>query len=292
MEKFDGVDVDLALSELLRNKLTSLSSGSIRFTNALDLQWMNKQAIQRVYQTSALIGRFPDLFDPNVGGQAVWLYVKSKTGKFYDEFLIKDVVHFHTRPGLHLDYFMVTITIPLRISTVNQIIHLTESTSYNRVSQQLTAGCHFLGASIVTFYVIARLNSGEITIEEARSIYATMIPELLKEHQEVENSSDMQSVPTPLTDTLEKYIFDKVNSKLSLLFSERRPVRPITQSEIMMTERRVSFRSPTAATSPTIATPIVPTIRPINAAISGGGMLRPNFSGGRPSDAAMLGRGS
>ena len=234
MEKFDSVDVDLALSELLRNKLTALIPGSIKFNNTLGLKWQNGQAVQKVYQISATIGRLPDLYDSQIGGQAIWLYPKSKTGKFYDEFLVKDVVHFHTRPGLHPVYFMVTITMPLKITTRDQLIRVTETGIYNQVSQQLTVGCHFLGAIILTFYVIARLDSGEISIEEARSIYSAMIPLLSEENREIEASVDMKSVDTPITDTLEKYVFDKTNTKLSRSMFESRSVKSVDQSEIMM----------------------------------------------------------
>lgn len=239
MDKIDGVDVELAISETLRNQITALTPGSIRFNNVLRLNWRNRQAVQRVYQTAVVVGRLPDLYDSEVGGQAVWLYVKSKVrDQYFDEFIIRDLAYLHTRPGLHADYFSISITMPLKVGTVEQLIHLTESTTYNRVNQRLTAGCHFRGASIVTFYVVARLDSQEITIEEARSIYSQLIPQALKEFQEVEQSVDMRSVSTPITDTLEKYVFGKANTKLATYISGRRTGigTPVTQREIMMTE--------------------------------------------------------
>lgn len=265
MEKFDSVDVDLALSKLLRNKLTALTHGNVKFNNTLELRWQNGQAVQKVYQISATIGRLPDLYDSQVGGQAIWLYPKSKTGKFYDEFLVKDVVHFHTRPGLHPVYFMVTITMPLKITTRDQLIHVTETGSYNQVSQQLTVGCHFLGAIILTFYVIARLDSGEISIEEARSIYSAMIPLLSEENRKIEASVDMKSVDTPIMDTLEKYLFGKTNTELSRSMSESRSVKSVDQSGIMM----MTSRFPSAASLAP-----APLARPADAARSTGSRLR------------------
>jgi len=265
MEKFDSVDVDLALSKLLRNKLTALIPGSIKFNNTLGLEWQNGQAVQKVYQISATIGRLPDLYDSQIGGQAIWLYPKSKTGKFYDEFLVKDVVHFHTRPGLHPVYFMVTITMPLKITTRDQLIRVTETGSYNQVSQQLTVGCHFLGAIILTFYVIARLDSGEISIEEARSIYSAMIPLLSEENREIEASVDMKSVDTPITDTLEKYVFGKTNTKLSRSMFESRSVKSVDQSEIMM-----MMTDPLPSETSIAAGPLA---RPADAAMSSGSRL-------------------
>jgi len=292
MEKFDSVDVDLALSELLRNKLTALIPGSIKFNNTLGLKWRNSQAVQKVYQISATIGRLPDLYDSQIGGQAIWLYPKSKTGKFYDEFLVKDVVHFHTRPGLHPVYFMVTITMPLKITTRDQLIRVTETGSYNQVSQQLTVGCHFLGAIILTFYVIARLDSGEISIEEAISIYSAMIPLLSEENREIEASADMKSVDTPITDTLEKYVFGKTNTKLSRSMFENRSVKSVNQSEIMMMTDLLPSETSLAP---------APLARPADAATSSGSRLpiatslapppvSPRLvsaSSTRPADAAM-----
>nr|QBK90327.1 MAG: uncharacterized protein LCPAC103_00080 [Pithovirus LCPAC103] len=238
MDSIDGVDVELAISEVLRNKITTLTPGSIQFRNVLDLNWLNKQAVQRVYQNVVLIGRLPDIYDVNIGGRAVWLYVKSKiSDHHFDDFVIQDVLHMHARPAIHADYFSVSLAIPLKAEVVSQILHLTESTTYNRVSQRLTAACHFKGASDVTFYVIARLNSGEITIEEARSIYAELIPQALMEYQKVEKSVDMRSVATPLSNTLEKYYFSQANTKLADEMARRRPRgKSVTQAEIMLTE--------------------------------------------------------
>jgi len=295
MEKFDSVDVDLALSELLRDKLGALTIGSIEFNNTLNLQWQNIQAVQKVYQISATIGRLPDLYDSQVGGQAIWLYPKSKTGKFYDEFLVKDVSHFHTRPELHLVYFTVTITMPLKVSTRDKLVHVIETSTYNRISQQLSVSCHFLGAIILGFYVIARLDSGEISLEEARSIYASMIPLLSAENEKIESNTDMKSVPTPITDTLEKYVFDKTNTKLSSLLSERRSVKTVTQAQIMMTtsvDRPVDATLSTGARIEGFTTSSLPVNissgpRPIDAAISAPRPPVVSISAPRPVNAAL-----
>ena len=236
MTNIDGVDIDLAITETFRSKITALTKGSFQFKNVLNLGWMNKQAIQRVYQTMSLVGRYPDLYDSQIGGQATWLYVNSKVGDHhFDNFTIEDTIHMHARPVLHSDYFSVTITMPLKIKTVSKLTKITESVTYNRVSQKLTAACHFRGAAIVTFYVVARFNTGEITTEEARTMYSRLIPEALEEFSKVERGENMKTVPTPVADVMEKYIFSKANTKLADEMAKRRTAtQVISQDQLML----------------------------------------------------------
>lgn len=152
---------------------------SFVFKNSLNLEWKNRQAMNRFYQYSSMFGR-PDSVIKSQGGMAVWMRVRIDD-LMIPMMTIRDTNFTHTKPVRHMDYVFVTIKYQVKPCKIKGINKITGSAYYYPVGKELTSGCHFIGASIAAFYVIKEYNEDRMGLEEARQTYDILVMEFAKE---------------------------------------------------------------------------------------------------------------
>lgn len=186
---------------------TSLPEGVARYENDWNLEWRNPLAIQRVYETTMLLGRAPDMLSRKAGQSAVWFNPESKVeeGSYY-KFEIYDVAYVHNQPATHTDFFFVTMRMQLKPKTIESLNKISGSISYYAVGNLLTATCHFIGASIASFAIVKQVDNCEINVSQARQLYGIYIKELHQEFIASEKCGDLKNFETPMRNALESYI--------------------------------------------------------------------------------------
>lgn len=174
--------------------------------------WNNKLAAQRVFETMDLLGRKPDLIDPKPGGCAIWYKPSLFFGKgksLYNSLEIKDGAYYHEKPAEHLDFYFLSLKYHVKPDKQSKIHRITGSAYYYSVGGLLYAGCHFPGASIVTFDIIKEYNEDMISLEDARELYNGRIARAMEEYMKGANSGQIKNKNNwGYIRTLERYVND------------------------------------------------------------------------------------
>ncbi len=166
-------------------------------SNHLKLKWNNKNAIARVNQLFKVIG-LPDTLNLEPGGIAEWkrvdpflreknMYPKNINGKhknIYSKLVILDEEIPHIVPAPHTDWFYAYMYMDIPEHKLNDVRALTESISYDTMSRQIYARCHFFPALLVTLYLAKQIANGYKNLSHAQQEYSILIPILAKEEKE------------------------------------------------------------------------------------------------------------
>jgi hypothetical protein len=158
------------------------------------IKWNNKLAVQRVHETAEILNRDPDYLDENPGGFAKWVkpgtfYVGSNS--LYEHLIIKDVGYYHEKPAEHLDFYFLSMRYHIKPDKLSNLHKITGSAYYYQIGGILYAGCHFPGASIITFGIIKEYNEDKISLEDAREFYNGRIARAMEEYTKAANSGNI-----------------------------------------------------------------------------------------------------
>nr|QBK92684.1 MAG: uncharacterized protein LCPAC401_03220 [Pithovirus LCPAC401] len=181
--------------------LTAIPKGSHTRVNIYDLEWKNKLAMIRVYETLSYFKSEPKSVDPTSGGEVVWRNVSC-----WDRIVIRDVAFVHRKPKPHVDFLHLMYSCELRPEKANQLHRISGSIIYNSVSKKLIASCDFIAASIGSFVIVRLFNNGDIHIDSVSNMYDNVIIELHKEFEKSISYLDQSKSPCPIRMTYEKYL--------------------------------------------------------------------------------------
>lgn len=197
--------IDETLSSIL---LPENTKGTLKVNNNQRLKWKNTLAIQRFYQIIEITGRNPDLLDVREGGMAIWRNILGRTGTgVYNEWRLQDDGFIHSIPETHTDFLFFTLNMPLKRYAKKKYPEVSDTVCYYPGGEMMMTGCNFYGEGVVALAVIKMLNEEKITGWQGRDKYAWLVTQVSDEWNEVEKSGDYRK-PMPVTDALEKYIFE------------------------------------------------------------------------------------
>jgi len=186
-----------ALLDLKFDQLSQLDPNAKKYNpETLDpqLQWENKLAEQRVYETIDILNQNPDIYDPATGGRAIWIAppMLFNPGKsLYSDIVIKDVAYYHEKTADHLDFYFMSLNYNIKPDKIANLNKITGSAYYYPVGELLYAGCHFPSASIITFAIIKEYNEDKISLEDARESYNNRIKQASDEYNKSATSGDI-----------------------------------------------------------------------------------------------------
>ena len=169
-----------ALGDLYIPKLNKRTLDDIIVPNQMNLEWDNPIAIQRANELLFRIYQ-PTAVNKSAGGFAIWENVPG-----WERIEIKDKPLVHFDPGPHLDIMFATAKIHVPADKVSGIKHISQTATYNELTHEVTAGCHFIGASIVTLALIKMYAEGHYTKERAQAEYGRAIMRVATELKEFE----------------------------------------------------------------------------------------------------------
>lgn len=180
----------------------------------LGIDWINEKAKQRVYTMINELGfGDPNCIDTNPGGCAIWLDMDP----FYDEIIIYDFPRYnvHHEPATHGDFFFVKVKMQNNDVADEKLKKISEALYYEPSLKRLIAGCHFLGAGLVSIRIGQMILQNKIKAEYAKSMYNTLIMKASKEamnaHKLYVKTGKIQK--TPFLDSIEKDIKDNLTIK-------------------------------------------------------------------------------
>lgn len=129
----------------------------------------------------------PDTIDRNPGGGALW-FKKSMTsrGKPWEMVMMLDEAVPHDKPAPHADflYSWLRINIP-NDETLQEILKLSKSISYDPLKKLLQVRCHFMGANLATALLSIRMAQKKLTLKQIQDqdLYAKYIFRTAKAHK-------------------------------------------------------------------------------------------------------------
>ncbi len=184
--------------------LTAIPNGSHKRLNLYDLDWSNKLAMIRVYETLEYYKVKPKSIDSTRGGEVVFRNISG-----WDRLVIRDVAFIHMKPTIHVDFLHIAHSCELHPDKAKQLHRISDSIMYNSVSKMLIASCGFVAASIGSFVIVKLFNNDDIHINTVSNLYDRVIIELHKEFKLSIGYLDQSKSPAPLRHVYEKYLHSK-----------------------------------------------------------------------------------
>jgi len=220
------IQFEKRLDEFYRNKglLNAKRRISSRFSDFYE--WNNQLAIQRVEEMTEEIGiKYQYAHsDKSPDGFVIWIYPLLKNGMQYKQIKINDTAILHLSPDPHYDFFDVTVEMVVPTpEKAGEIMSISTSISIHRGRNEVSAGCHFLGAGIYTLYLVKLVNEGKISAETARGMYGHELEELVKEQSLVDNRRDGDPIERPLSDMYHQYVLGFDPQLLPIYTPTKRP---------------------------------------------------------------------
>lgn len=120
----------------------------------------------------SLVSEFgkPDVVANKPYGVAMW-----KNKGFYDLIMILDESIQHNYPKPHCDFLYTIITVHIPNNLVCLVLNLSDSITYDKLKNQLTARCHFMGANVVTLLLALKIVADPDNFEAYKSKYNELI---------------------------------------------------------------------------------------------------------------------
>jgi len=167
------------------------------------LRWHNKRAVQRIDELIEIY----QVESPEIPNEMKIHRTESTSGTDDDDSLvtftkrhlkkssilsyihriqIHNRAYYHTDPAEHADFYFVTIKYDVPAWARTKIF-ISDSISYYHLGKELTAGCHFYGASVATLALVIKICTGILTPEEAKAEYSRLIGILAAENTNAEN---------------------------------------------------------------------------------------------------------
>jgi hypothetical protein len=214
-------------SQMLLRKAINQQPKS-RAQNILELEWEHANAVERASQVAFVLGKPASLnrksSDDEVkfGGEATsksegfaaWNYVTIPLGGgknvVFDEWKIIDEEIPHIVPAPHNDFFYVKYDLFVPDERVEDVLSLSESITYDRLTKHVTARCHFMPANIVSIYLASRIANGTKPARHARQEYGVLIKALAEEEAKAKHDINILGKMGPWHRALMSYL---VNSK-------------------------------------------------------------------------------
>ena len=195
--------LDEELHDLYLPKVTFRTRSEKQVKNILKLNWNTPIAIQRANEL-VLMGYQPNSVDKNENGHAIWTDITGWT-----RIVIYDKPRLHFDPKPHADVMYSTAKVRVPADKRSGIRFISQTAIYDELNEELTAGCHFMGASIATLGLVKRYAEGDITKERAQSEYGRTIARLAMELEIAEEKGiHVKEIPYELEETgiWERYV--------------------------------------------------------------------------------------
>ncbi len=101
----------------------------------------------------------------------------------YSKLMIKDEEVPHLVPEAHVDYFYAFMYMDIPVHTVDKVLKLTESLSYDTMKKEIFSRCHYMAANVATLFLAKQIAQGQKSLGHARQEYGVLIKELGKEEK-------------------------------------------------------------------------------------------------------------
>lgn len=140
----------------------------------------NPRAAQRVLELGATHRRLP-WSQTTLAGSDLWLMPLRDAGHQFAaqphwlRFEARRQAVVHDDPALHADFFFLTVALPVPADRRQAVAGISASLVQWPQGAEVAAGCHFLGAALVTLWLAARVATGQLGGAEARSLYGPSI---------------------------------------------------------------------------------------------------------------------
>lgn len=171
-----------------------------QYQNKYNLEWVNGQAIQRVYQTITVLKRDPDFLTPKCGGNARWETVSALGGPgHYHSVMVNDSHEFKLLPYDHVSSVTLTLKMSLTPKEEKHLRAVSSEVSYDPSSQRIRVSSDYLGGCIATAAAVKLVKQGAMSADEARSKNDEWLKVLKAEW-------DSDDDDKPITKELESYI--------------------------------------------------------------------------------------
>lgn len=136
-------------------------------------RWYHKEPKQRLSETIIKYGS-PTTINNTRGGMAYWhkpsLKLTSKSDNYpdtcYEWLMIKDEDIPHGYPAPHSDFFYGAVVIDIPNDKLLDVLLISKSMWYDRLTKQLIARCHFEEAIAGSLLLGVRVAKGRLTLEE------------------------------------------------------------------------------------------------------------------------------
>lgn len=174
-----------------------------------DSKWRNTIAYKKALELVKTLGN-PNVSDISRGGVAIWRNVprdfsKRNSTKNYLELIIRDEAIPHIIPAPHLDWLYLTVEVNIPEGKIKEVLKLTDSIFYDKMSGRLTARCHYIAANIATLSLGIQIARGYKSLSTARQEYVILLPLMIKE--ELNGGGYKSGAKTGLTKIMESIIF-------------------------------------------------------------------------------------
>jgi len=130
----------------------------------------------------------PSVYDPSPGGVAIWDSETLKAiGSCFDRIEVRDEMVPHGKPANHVDFLYTWYSLDIPVEQICDVIDLSTSISYDPLKKMIRVRCHFMGANVVTLWLVTQMVDNGWSLERAKKEYGPRIMELSKENSELYN---------------------------------------------------------------------------------------------------------
>lgn len=141
----------------------------------------------------------PDLEDRQSGGMVVWRRdTLQERGIPLVEIVIRDESISHPSPTPHNDFLYATYEMEIPSDRLIDVLQLSDSITYDKLKEEITVRCHFMGANYATLYLSTLIVDGTLGVEVAQNLYGPAIMQTIPSH-ETYNPNAEQSYINHLT---------------------------------------------------------------------------------------------
>lgn len=137
--------------------------------------FQNSLAAERYQSLRATYGK-PFYVVDKPGGVAVW-----RNADYFEEIVVKDESIAHAKPEPHCDFLYATVKVHVPDEALPAVLMLSQSVMYDRLKNQLTARCHFMGASVATLKLALEIAEEPERADELYEAYGGAVKRSMKE---------------------------------------------------------------------------------------------------------------
>jgi hypothetical protein len=109
--------------------------------------------------------------EPN--GFAIW-----KSPDYFQEVILRDESIKHAHPKPHCDFLYATIRVHIPDDLISQVMSITPTLSYDKLKQELTSRCSFMGANVVALHLALKVLDNASLLHNIKLDYPKMIMEV------------------------------------------------------------------------------------------------------------------
>ena len=154
-------------------------------SNKLNLDWDNKLAIKRVYQTIKMLGKDPDVVGKDKNQSVIWYKPRiDVTDRNYDRIEIMDQSYHYLQPTKRGDFYFVSYRMEIKPNKIHDVSKINNSAFYYSRGSLVTVGCHYIGAALATFSVLKDYNNDKISLLQAKKELKSRNNKLFEEFEQ------------------------------------------------------------------------------------------------------------